>query len=395
LATAHTHSVLNIHGQIHRAPRGPGRLMALGLLCLGLLTSWFFPSSLGAATTPQAYSLAAVIAGHVWQDYHQNGIQDPWEPGLSDVLVVLANETDGSIAYTLTDDTGAYRFEDLTPGAYLVFETDPPSYGSSTPNRVRVSVAAGEMATVDFGDAFLLVGCFRTVYGAVWHDANLDQVQDPTELPLDEVVVRAVDRQGEVQALTVSRAGEYALRNLPPARYHLTFSPPASTPHSTLPVDWAVDLRGCQPLQIDLGFQDQQGSPWRCVADAGQRPAPQGSGSPSMCPAQGATPRISGTAWALGRSGRVPLSGVRTNLLDNGGEFVAHCFSDEGGAYGFGDLSPGYYFLVQQSAEGHDATPCYWGAVIDEDSEVIIDIVHRPLAQIGHERVFIPLLVAF
>ena len=389
------YSILHTHRQAHRALGSLRRLRVLGLLCLGLLISGFLPSSLGAAITPQTHRAAAAIAGHVWQDYNQNGIQDLGEPGLSDVLVVLADETGGFIAYTLTDDTGAYRFGDLAPGTYLVFETDPPGYGSTTPNRVRVSVTAGETATVDFGDALLLVGCFRTVYGVVWHDADLDQVQDPAEMLLDEVVVRAVDLQGEVQALTVSRAGEYALRNLPPGRYHLHYVPPASTPHSTLPVDWAVDLRGCRPLQIDLGFQDQQGAPWQCVADAGQRPAPHGSGSASMCPAQGAAPSISGMAWAVEGSGRVPLAGVRTTLLDDGGEVVAQCVSGEGGEYGFGELSLGYYYLVQQPAEGHDATPCYWGVVIDEDSEVIIDIVHRPMAQMGHERVFIPLLVAF
>ena len=382
------------------------------LVCLGLLIGELLPSSLGAATTPQTCPATAAIVGHVWQDHNQNGIQDSWEPGLGDVLVVLADEMGGFIAYTLTDDTGAYRFDGLAAGTYLVFQTDPPGYGSTTPNRVRVSVAAGETATVHFGDALLLVGCFRTVYGAVWHDANLDQVQDPTEMLLYGVVVRAVDLYGQIQALTVSRAGEYALRNLPPERYHLHYTPPMSTPHSTLPVDWAVDLRGCRPLQIDLGFQDQQGAPWRCVADAGQRPAPQegmsggiaiqagqrpapqGSGSASMGYAQGIAPSISGMAWAAEGSGRVPLAGVRTTLLDDGGEVVAQCVSGEGGEYRFGELSLGYYYLVQQPAEGHDATPCYWGAVIGEESEVIIDIVHRSLPQMDPEPVFVPLFFA-
>ena len=51
----------------------------------------------------------------LFEDENNNGIMDP---------------EDGMVMSVLTDgDTGGYCFEDVTPGTYVIFEVQLPSYG--------------------------------------------------------------------------------------------------------------------------------------------------------------------------------------------------------------------------------------------------------------------------
>ena len=54
------------------------------------------------------------------------------------------------VATTVTAADGGYRFDNLEPGTYTLRQVQPDGYGSTTPNEVAVTVAAGA-ATNDPG----------------------------------------------------------------------------------------------------------------------------------------------------------------------------------------------------------------------------------------------------
>ena len=74
------------------------------------------------------------IGDRVWSDEDCDGIQDPGEPGLPDVGIILKDRFGGFVAETVTDEHGNYLFEGLCPGRYqicVVEETLPPGYTPS------------------------------------------------------------------------------------------------------------------------------------------------------------------------------------------------------------------------------------------------------------------------
>ncbi len=59
------------------------------------------------------------VGDRVWWDVDGNGLQDPGEPGIPNVLLTLT-DTQGLTQTTITDEQGLYHFEHLFPGVYTV-----------------------------------------------------------------------------------------------------------------------------------------------------------------------------------------------------------------------------------------------------------------------------------
>ena len=73
----------------------------------------------------------ASLGNYVWEDLNANGIQESGEPGIQGVLVTLTGTTIDGVLVTLTmltDATGFYLFQNLTPGNYVVTFTRPAGY---------------------------------------------------------------------------------------------------------------------------------------------------------------------------------------------------------------------------------------------------------------------------
>ncbi|MCW3112727.1 MAG: surface protein, partial [Segetibacter sp.] len=108
---------------------------------------------------------ASSIGNFVWNDKNGNGIQESTEPGIAGAVVKLT-KTGGTTTTTTTNNSGAYNFDNLSAGTYVVnfvtplgFVPAPANQGTndaidSDPVNTNVSVTLADnqnIATVDAG----------------------------------------------------------------------------------------------------------------------------------------------------------------------------------------------------------------------------------------------------
>ncbi|BAS45067.1 hypothetical protein SSCHL_0287 [Staphylococcus schleiferi] len=64
----------------------------------------------------------------VWEDVNKNGRQDPGEPGIPGVTVIILNDQEKEIGRTVTDAQGHYTFKHIKNGRYSVIFETPKGY---------------------------------------------------------------------------------------------------------------------------------------------------------------------------------------------------------------------------------------------------------------------------
>ncbi|WP_341405633.1 SdrD B-like domain-containing protein [Luteolibacter soli] len=311
------------------------------------------------------------ISGTVWADTNND---DTGDVGIAGVVLTLftdpnadGNPADG-VQYGSTTATitgGTYSFTNLPPGAYVVVETQPSGYftvtdgdttspgddaanSSTTDNRIPVAVAANE---TDTGNDFLEEQP-GAISGTVWADTNNDNTGD---VGISGVVLTLKDSSGNdidsdpntggVQPTTVTTGvgGAYTFSNLPPGSYRVVETQPSGY----------------------LSVSDVDGSNNNVIGDqtpilvvAGQT----NSGKDFVEEQPGA---IAGTVWADTNnddSGDVGIAGVTITLFTDpngdgnpadGVPYGSPAVTGAGGAYGFTNLPPGSYVVVETQPLGY------------------------------------------
>ncbi|MCA9128982.1 MAG: hypothetical protein KDB22_17970 [Planctomycetales bacterium] len=191
------------------------------------------------------YRNTASIGDRVWEDRNGDGIQDPSEPGLPDVNILLWDATGANLlASTTSDAFGHYSFgfSDI-PGDYVLEFIRPSGFeftnnlgGDDSTNsdvdpvtgRVHVSLAVGETEiSIDAGFVRLFAPDLGVVSNRIWLDEDADGIQDATEPGIDNVLVELYDaNQSTFLAYTVSESGGwYAFDALSAGDYKLRFLP--------------------------------------------------------------------------------------------------------------------------------------------------------------------------
>lgn len=151
-----------------------------------------------------------VINGYVFEDEDKDGKKGLGEKGLPGVLISL---DDG--AQVMTDNMGYYVFTAMQ-GDYIVVETDPVSYSSTTANSATASIVdQDDTVTVHFGDyAGPTTGVLE---GYVYVDENDDGIRNSMEEGIPNVTV--VVSNGDS---TLTNASGFYLFNLEPEIYSIT-----------------------------------------------------------------------------------------------------------------------------------------------------------------------------
>jgi protocatechuate 3,4-dioxygenase beta subunit len=158
----------------------------------------------GAATANFGDEPEGIVAGTVFNDLNGNGVRDPAESGMDGVTVRLIDPITGTTVFTTTTASdGTYVFDSVTPNNYLVAETDPSGFVSTTTNLVAVTVPAGGSASAQFGDQ--QVG---TISGVVFNDLNGSTLREAGEAGIGGVSISLINPTTGAVLATTTTAGD-------------------------------------------------------------------------------------------------------------------------------------------------------------------------------------------
>lgn len=298
------------------------------------------------------------IGNYVWLDENSDGSQDPGEPGIPNVTVVLYLDADGAggnapveVSRAQTDTQGGYLFTGLAPGCYYVDVVDAslPSNYSQTTTYTKVIDGPDADATTDDGD-----------YGN-------NGSAGTREAPIAGVRVELCDNSGNTIATAVTdSAGQYLFNNLPAGTYTVKVDtgtlPDGVSPVSTYESDAGSDSQTTATITTaDILTEDFSYPPLGGIGD---------------------------TVFFDSNDNDTPdagegLEGVTVKLCDDSGNELASTVTDSNGYYFFGDLPAGTYNVKVDTAtlppgllntEDPDTDPDTLASPGDSESEVTIGV---------------------
>jgi LPXTG-site transpeptidase (sortase) family protein len=211
-----------------------------------LITESDETNNTGANTVTVSASPVGSIAGTVWVDTNGNGVMDAGETSrISGVTISLYTDPDGDgdptsdgtlVSTKITASDGTYSFTGLSPANYVVIETDPAGYISTTANSRSAAVTAGATQTVNYGDlAVSSSSGLGTIFGKVSDDANNNGLLDAGELPISGATIQLFDGNGNLfRTTTTGLDGTYRFDNVPAGSYTIVESDPVGYISSSL-----------------------------------------------------------------------------------------------------------------------------------------------------------------
>ena len=282
----------------------------------------------GAATANFGDQPEGTVAGTVFDDLNGNGAQDPGEAGIAGVTVRLLNPLTGATLFTTTTASdGTYLFDGIAPANYLVVETDPTGFVSTTTNTVPVTVPAGGSGSAQFGDQ--QVG---TISGVVFNDLDGSGLRDAGEAGIGGVTMSLINpTTGAVIATTMTAGdGSYLFAGITPGNYRVQETDPngfVSTTGNTMPV--VVPAGGA----ATANFGDQ------------------------------AKGTVAGAVFidlngdGVRDPGEAGIGGVTVSLINpSTGAVIATTTTAGDGSYLFTDITPGSYTVRETDPSGYVST---------------------------------------
>jgi protocatechuate 3,4-dioxygenase beta subunit len=189
--------------------------------------------------------LVQSLGNFVWHDANANGLQDVGEGGINQVTVNLIDSLTGNIvAFTQTDGTGFYQFNNVGVGAFkvqfklktgYVFTSNVNPSPLTSTNNSDADTTTGETNYFTFTPGMsnnnVDAGMYQlaNIGNYVWNDANYNGTQDPTEQSLANTIVKLYNASNTLIATDTTDAnGFYSFENLVPSNYSLGFIYPTS-----------------------------------------------------------------------------------------------------------------------------------------------------------------------
>jgi len=225
------------------------------------------------------------VSGTVFADHNHNGSQNPGEPGLPGVTIVITGTDDTGAAVTRPTTTaadGTFNVPDLRPGTYTITEpTQPagtsnglttagPAGGTATPIGSTPSAVTGIVLTTPGttapGNLFAELPANSAVAGRVWLDADNNGSIGASEAGIAGVTLTLTGTDVAGRAVTATTttdaSGAYRFDGLVPGTYTVTepsqppgtldgVSRPGATGGSASPKGSLPSVIGSIPLGVN------------------------------------------------------------------------------------------------------------------------------------------------
>jgi uncharacterized repeat protein (TIGR01451 family) len=275
--------------------------------------------------------LGQTLAGRVYVDTDLNGTRGPNDPGIAGVTITLQRPDGTVVATTTTAADGTYSFPNLDFADYVVVETQPAGYtdaAENPSNRVPVTVGAGAIAPINFGERGQSLG------GVVYFDANLNGTRDQGEPGIGGVTVTLQRGDGSLVGTTTTAAdGSYGFTGLPLGTYLVIETQPAG--YTSAP-------------------ENASNQASATIGAGTVAPVNFGERGPSLGGAVYLDNNLNGTR----DTGEPGIGGVTITLQTTGGTatgVTTTAASD--GTYQFPNVQPGAYVVVETQPAGYTDAP--------------------------------------
>jgi hypothetical protein len=141
----------------------------------------------------------ATIGDFVWFDTNGNGIQDPGEPGIPNVFVILETCTGAFVKFATTNGQGKYLITNVQPGQYRVKFASPGTFNGS-PVQFTTKDAGGDDTKDSDADWLGFTDCFTVNAGEtnLTIDAGLTGETPPPVCTINGTVSNVVCNNGQV-----------------------------------------------------------------------------------------------------------------------------------------------------------------------------------------------------
>ncbi len=292
-----------------------------------------------------------VIAGTVWLDEDQDGINDIEEAGITNVTVSLCSSpvADGDcdasdpefLASIQTDQNGDYAFDGLVLGDYQVAvdDTTLPSGLTNTAGQYGVDpreVSLDVAEVVDDQDFGYITNANTGAIGdRVWSDADGDGIQDAGEAGIAGVTLELQTTAGAVVATTTSTAdGDYLFTSVPYGEYKVVITDTGNVLAGYTATEGPQSEGGLVSNPVTLS------DALRTITDVDF-----GFDSPN-------TLLISDKVWydadadQVVDAGEPGIEGVTVNLLNEAGAVVATAITDMNGNFTFSGVAEANNYTI-------------------------------------------------
>ncbi len=175
-------------------------------------------------------NVKASLGDKVWLDANKNGVQDNGEAGVQNVTVKLYDCNNNLIDTKTTDSNGNYLFSNLNPGDFYVKFDLPSGYvftlkdtGGDDAKDSDADLSSGKTTctTLTAGENDLTwdagiyqEACKNKIGDLVWHDTNLNGIQDGGEKGIANIKVELLQGSNVTAYINTDADGKYEFANL-------------------------------------------------------------------------------------------------------------------------------------------------------------------------------------